>query len=847
MQNYVFKIFFDGKGEEFACQDEDLVTEPLEKFSKEKGKKLEDFVFYYKGSLVKYEASIHLKDSVFSQNAGKISNILAMLIAPTKQEKQEKEEREEKNSEEEESQPETKRNVISLYEDDEEKDKEEIEGNKIEEEKKEEEKKETKIVREKKINREYYNDIICPKCLTTAIIDREESSLSYNILNCQNFHYLKNICYDAFDEFVFDFDDESKENKEILEKHKNILKCEICSNHQSKLTPPNDIMYMCSCGSIVCYECIKGEEATHNEKGHFQIDLKDLNYKCILHNGERFSCYCMDCNTNLCDKCLNSHNGSPPTASHEIIKFSDIRPKKEDMKNFEKIADDQKEALLDFIEATRALFYKIVNTIDNYLNSYIMMEKTLIRRYKSGYWNYQLLRNLRNKNLFEKEMNIFKDLKKYQYDGESELDEKFQGIYNDIYLRINNDSIYRNKKTGDIQLNKKNSTSNKQQQQQKNNTITIQYSIGEKKLDRRVKLFDPIFVENNRDKFDMVIKGQRYDKETEKWVNFTTKKEKIRDIYRNVNDSKELIVTLKVKDMATITDLSYMFNNCKYLDEVKSFDVDTSNITSLEAMFQLCDIQKFLDFSKFDTSNLQNLRAMFCKCTKIEALPELSKWFGKENNITNMSMMFNGCKGLKNVNFFAKNAYTNKVEDISYMFNRCQNLEEIHSFKFNTQGAKNMCGFFNGCKKLRQSGLQFYLNNVVDMSIMFQNCVSLNSISFKNDAKNLNDISGIFAGCINLPLKSIGITGAEKIKKMVGAFRKCSKLDTIPPELGKWKLNEVEKAKGLFEGCKFNLRDKKMNYQLKFSKEIKFEDVFKGCLMNEQDREIVKRAWSISN
>ena len=72
----------------------------------------------------------------------------------------------------------------------------------------------------RKINKQYYLDVVCPRCDTTAIIDKvqDKNSLLLNVLNCGNFHYLKNIHYDAFDDFVFG--QENDKNKEENDKNK---------------------------------------------------------------------------------------------------------------------------------------------------------------------------------------------------------------------------------------------------------------------------------------------------------------------------------------------------------------------------------------------------------------------------------------------------------------------------------------------------------------------------------------------------------------------------------------------------------------------------------------------------
>ena len=45
--------------------------------------------------------------------------------------------------------------------------------------------------------KEYFNDILCPYCLTSSILENDGHKL--NIINCNNFHHLPNITYDRFD------------------------------------------------------------------------------------------------------------------------------------------------------------------------------------------------------------------------------------------------------------------------------------------------------------------------------------------------------------------------------------------------------------------------------------------------------------------------------------------------------------------------------------------------------------------------------------------------------------------------------------------------------------------------
>ena len=807
MSSYHFKIYFDQKQKDYIGDDEELLKEPLEKFANDNGKQLDDFQFYYKGSLISYENRLHIKDSIFSQNKGKKSNIIAISIVPppisptlSEEEKEVVEEKLERK---------------------EEKEKNEIQQIQPKEAPKDEKDEIPKEPIRRKVNKMYYNDVICPKCKTTAIIDKNEKDLNLRILNCENFHYLNNIKYDALDDFVFDFDDKSEENKKKLIKNKDVLECSICTTNQEYMTPPeyeDENLYACACGAIVCSLCSK----IHAEKDerHHKVKLDDKNYYCLKH-GQKYYSYCFDCNANICEKCEIDHIG------HETEKYSTIKPKRETIKKYEEEVEKQQDQFLDFIETTRKLFDDIIDTIENYLNSYLMIESSLIRRYKMQQFNYQLLRNLKNKNLFENE--IFNKLE--EVTKKTKVSEKFNSLFKDIYTPIYNAKQMKDKQKRTIEMPFPNIK----------NSITIRYKIGEKKLDRKVKLFDPIFVENNKDKVTVVING---------------KEKELSAYYQNLEDKDEIIVTLSQKTTKTdrgdvvnrekyITDMSYMFNNCKYFDSVDFSKWKTENITSMEAMFQLCNFDKAPNISKFNISNLENIRAMFCKCIKLKDIPDMSRWpeNSKDNHLSNMSMLFNGCKNLTNVTLPNNFKNMTKIEDISYMFNRCRNLEAVDNMKsLKKSNIKNMCGLFNGCEKLKSVTINLESRNIEDMSIMFQDCKSLGKLdnTFK-DTKKVKDISGMFSGCSKLQ-KDIytGITNTESVTNMVGVFNRCTILESLS-DISKWSTNNVKNAKGIFYECKkFKQIPKGLN-SWKFKNGTKYDEILEKCYLDNQER--LKNDW----
>ena len=818
MPDHHFCFIYDKNKQLDYTEDEDkLVNELLKKFADDRKKKPEDYAFYYKGSLLKPDDSLHIKDSIFAQNEGKSINIIAMLLTgPISSSTEEEGKEPQKGQDKNEIQNEPQKNKENEVKD----------------------QSEEEPVRRKRINKMYYNDIICPKCKTSAIIEKNEGELNFKILNCENFHYLNNIKYDMLDEFVFDLDDQSDDNikKFLSDKYKDILVCDLCHKHKQALTPPNDQMYVCSCGSTVCSE----DYGSHNYKDHFKTKVDDKNYYCLKHGkkpegkngetlkenpdenqGKKFSAYCFDCNANLCEECEKEHEG------HETEKFLKIKPKREEVRDLENKVDDQKEKLLDFIETTRKLFDDIINTVESYLNSYIMIEKGLIRRFNRQELNYQLIKNLRNKKLFEND--IFQKLE--NLDKIEEINKRFISLFNDIYKPINDAKQKKEKKE------EKNKT-----QIIQNNSMKITYNIGKEKVDRRIKLFDPVFVENNKDKLSLEIEGEiRSNQNNEKKQK---KQEKQKELCVYVENYINLTVTLsQIENKPPITDMSYMFNNCKYLTDVNFKNWKTDNITSMEAMFQLCNLKKIPDISDFNTNNLVNIRAMFCKCTKITEIPNMNKWF--KSNLTNMSMLFNGCIALKDRIDLSGKWNTTNLKDMSYMFNRCKNITEIHNLKsFQTSNVKSMCGLFNGCQKLHTVTIDFKTPNVEDMSIMFQDCKTL-GIKGKmtnkfGETPKLKDISGMFSGCTQLKEVVIGITNTGSVTNMTGLFKNCSGLEVMP-DLRGWNMMKVEKYKGMFYGCQNKkLTQPKWMPTLRFKKGTNYDKILENCILDNQG---LKNAW----
>ena len=146
-----------------------------------------------------------------------------------------------------------------------------------------------------------------------------------------------------------------------------------------------------------------------------------------------------------------------------------------------------------------------------------------------------------------------------------------------------------------------------------------------------------------------------------------------------------------------VTDMSYMFYNCRKLSSLDFSKFNTENVTDMKFMFYNCRILSSLDLSKFNTENVTNMSYMFDNCYELSSL-DLSKF--NTENVTNMKYMFDNCWELSSLDL--SNFNTAKVEDMSYMFSYCSTLTTIYgSDEFVTEEVYNSQNMFLRCKNLK--------------------------------------------------------------------------------------------------------------------------------------------------
>ena len=168
-----------------------------------------------------------------------------------------------------------------------------------------------------------------------------------------------------------------------------------------------------------------------------------------------------------------------------------------------------------------------------------------------------------------------------------------------------------------------------------------------------------------------------------------------------------------------------------------------NNLTDCSYMFAGCKNIINIDFISFDTKKVTNMEYMFSGCSNLTEL-DLSNF--DTSNVINMEGMFG-------VNSIYKNDEEKDIND--FIINDCcKKLKKINLYSFNTSKVKNMCGMFYSCISLIELDLiSFYINSSTNISFMFFNCKKLRKISvyLKNNCFNT---FGIFTGCEKLNNKN---------------------------------------------------------------------------------------------
>ena len=331
-----------------------------------------------------------------------------------------------------------------------------------------------------------------------------------------------------------------------------------------------------------------------------------------------------------------------------------------------------------------------------------------------------------------------------------------------------------------------------------------------------IQLFGKEFVENNKN-----ICKIAYQK---KEINFQEKLE---------IDKNQEKIKIHLRGISNITNLSYMFSDCRELISIKDFsklntykvknmshlfffcksltsipDIshwNTSAVTDFSYMFSNCQLITSLpDISHWNTSSVINLASLFCHCFLLSNVPDISKW--DTSKVTNMSYMFQSCEKLINISNLG-NLNTSEVKDMSYMFHNCVNLKDLSNIgNWNTSKVENMSFMLYNCKSLEllpEDG-NWNTDSLQDIGKMFYDCrslVKLPSNMSKWNTTKIKDMSFLFYNCKSLVfLPDISKWDISFTRYINDMFQNCVSLTSIP-DLSSWNTTNVDDMSRLFYNC----------------------------------------------
>ncbi len=239
------------------------------------------------------------------------------------------------------------------------------------------------------------------------------------------------------------------------------------------------------------------------------------------------------------------------------------------------------------------------------------------------------------------------------------------------------------------------------------------------------------------------------------------------------------------------------FFDCKYLTTIEGIEyLNTENVTDMSWMFANCKALTTLDVSNFDTKNVTNISCMFYACHALTTL-DITNFDTK--NVTDMSHMFFECSALTTLDI--ANFDTKNVTDMSGMFWGCAALTTLDVSHFDTQNVTNMNGMFCDCSALTTLDVSnFDTKNVTNMSGMFCDCSALTTLDVSNfDTKNVTNMNYMFSGC-RLTTLDVSNFDTKNVTNMSDMFSDCPALTTIYAS-EKFVTTACEVDENMFAGC----------------------------------------------
>ena len=290
-----------------------------------------------------------------------------------------------------------------------------------------------------------------------------------------------------------------------------------------------------------------------------------------------------------------------------------------------------------------------------------------------------------------------------------------------------------------------------------------------------------------------------------------------------------------------VTDMSWMFFQCKKLSSIDLSNFNTEKVTNIGFMFEGCSSLTSLDLSNFNTEKVEDMYGMFSGSSALTTIYASDKFV--TGQVTDGSEMFLGCKNLKGYadsktdktyancgtdGYFTSGCgyaeYDNATGTLTFRYKgvkpegayglnegtsdpgwigqRSKIKKVVFDASFANARPTSCYKWFYDCKELTNiEGIE-YLNTekVTDMSWMFSGCAKLSSINLSNfNTEKVTDMSSMFWNCSALTSLDVSKFNTANVTEMSSMFWNCSALASL--DVSKFNTAEVTSMSHMFCNC----------------------------------------------
>jgi surface protein len=237
-------------------------------------------------------------------------------------------------------------------------------------------------------------------------------------------------------------------------------------------------------------------------------------------------------------------------------------------------------------------------------------------------------------------------------------------------------------------------------------------------------------------------------------------------------------------DVSTINDMSYLFWNTNFDDDISNWDV--SNVTNMSIMFQNSRFNH--NIGSWNVSNVTNMNGMFYNSPFNNGTSSsINNW--SVTNVTNMGYMFSRT----NFNQPIGNWDVSNVTNMYSMFAQSPFNQDISSW--NVSNVNTMYSMFANTI-FNQVISNWNVSGVTDMDYMFYNCKYNNLLSW--DVSNVNNMKYMFAKSeFNQDISNWNVSNVVDMSYMFAN-------SNFNQDISNWNVSNVVTMFGMFSNSIFN-------------------------------------------